>query len=89
MQENNRKKADISLHISTLISLLSLIRVLYHLLQLKYVRSDRVSELNSYYKEIVSCLKEAECRAVPLQRIRIGTQKSIWSADPNLKTVKN
>ena len=64
-------------------------RVPYHLLQLKYIGSDRVSGLNSYYRELVSCLKESECRAVPLERICIGTQKSTWSADPNLKTIKN
>ena len=83
------KKADISLYILKLTSFLSLIRAPYNLLQLKYVGSDRFSELKSNYKEIAFCLKEAECRAVPLGRIRIGTQKSIWSADPNVKTLKN
>jgi len=73
----NWKKTDISLYISTLPSLLSLMRVPYQILQHRYIGSDRVSELNSYYKEIVSCLKEAEGRAGPLECIPIRAQKSI------------
>ena len=35
--------------------------------------------------DIIRCMKEAEKIAVPEERIRIKTRKSIWAADPELK----
>ena len=46
-------------------------------------------DLDCYYIQIINCLKEAEAIALPLQHVRCGMQKPIWSLDPNLKTLKN
>jgi hypothetical protein len=46
-------------------------------------------DLDCYYNQIIKYLKDAKAVAVPLQHVRCGMQKSIWSLDPNLKTLKN
>ncbi|XP_065584325.1 uncharacterized protein LOC136043326, partial [Artemia franciscana] len=84
---SNWKRADIALYILSLSTLLNCIRVPYHLLQLQVKGSKR--DLDRYYDDIIRCMKEAEKIAVPQERIRIKTRKSIWAADPELKNLKN
>ena len=84
---SNWKRADIALYILSLSTLLNCIRVPYHLLQLQVKGSKR--DLDRYYDDIIRCMKEAEKIAVPQERIRIKTRKSIWAADPELKNFKN
>jgi hypothetical protein len=86
-KRRNWKRANIALYVLPLSTVPSCIRVLYHLLQLQ-VKGSKL-DLNRYYDNIISCMKEAEKIAVPKERIRIKTQKSIWTADPELKNYKN
>jgi hypothetical protein len=81
------KNANIALYVLPLSTLVNFIRVPYHLLQ-SQVKGSKC-DLNRYYDNIISCMKEAEKIAVPEERIRIKTQKSIWTANSELKNYKN
>ena len=61
--------ANWSLYFSTLDFLLSTITVPYYLLGAGYFFSDVLGKLNSYYRNIISSVKQTEPMAVPLMRI--------------------
>lgn len=82
-------KVNWHLYISTLTTLLVNIKVPYNLLCTSVISPKARSQLNVYYYKIASCLREAEAVAVPLQRIRVNTRKSLWKFDPDLKVIKN
>lgn len=82
-------KANWTLYICTLATLLSSVTVPYHLLCTSVLSPNARSQLNSYYSQIVACLKQAEAIAVPVSRIRSKTRSSLWKEDPQLKIVKN
>ena len=82
-------KADWPLYFSTLVSLLSTIKVPFNLLCTSVGSPQARIQLNIYYSHIVSCLKRSEEVAVPLCRFRAKTRSSIWKNDPELKTIKN
>ena len=89
-EKSNWSKANIKINWSkaTLTSLLSTIRVPYHLLQ-RQVLTNGKADIDCYYNQLVICMKREEEAAVPRQRIRKRTQKTIWSMDPCLKSIKN
>ena len=68
--------------------MLSTILVPYHLLGAVYFVSDARGKLNSYNRNIVSSIEQAEAIAVPLTRVRLNTRKTFWKCDPELKKVK-
>jgi hypothetical protein len=81
--------ANWSLYLSTLALLLSNISVSFHLLGACYFISDVRGQLNAYYRNIISSIKQAEAIAVPFIRVRLNTRKTFWKCDPELKKVKN
>ena len=87
-EKSNWSKANIPHYITTLTTLLSTIRVPYHLLQ-RQVPKNGKADIDCYYSQLVMCMKSTEEAAVPRQRIRKRTQKPIWSMDPCLKSIQN
>ena len=70
-------KADWPLYFSTLVSLLSAIKVPFNLLCTSVGSSQARIQLNIYYSRIVLCLKRSEEVAVPLCCFQAQTKSSI------------
>ena len=48
-----------------------------------------VADINLYYSQIISCLKNAESCTVPCARVRLGTRQPVWNNDSELKSIKD
>ena len=88
-QRRNWNRCDWPLYVATLASLLSTINVPYNLLCCGVTSPSARLQLNTYYHQIILCLKKTEQVAVPIERIRSNTRKFVWNYDPLLKKVKN
>ena len=85
----NWNRANLALYSVTLATLLSSIRIPFHLLQTQVPRKNVVADINLYYSQIISCLKNAESCAVPYERVWLGTCQPVWNNDSELNSIKN
>ena len=74
---------------TTLSTLLSTIKVPFHLLQTLINCPDSKEDLNSYYYQIVECLKSATKAAVPIEHVRSEFRKPLSNIHPEVKIVKS
>ena len=88
-QKPNWNRINVEMYITTLCTLLSTIKVPFHLLQTSIKCPDSKEDLNSYYYQIVACLKSATKVAVPIEHVRSGSRKPLWNIHPEVKKVKN
>ena len=82
-------KADWPLCFSTIVSLLSTIKVPFNLFCTRFGSPQVRIKLNIYYSHIVSCLKRSEEVAFPLCCFWAQTRSLIWKNDPDLKTMQD
>ena len=86
--KQNWQKCNIALYIATVASVLSCIKVPFHLLCTGPSNMAASIELNTYYHQVTHALKAAESKAVPTRRVKIGTEKPMWSESIELQTAK-
>ncbi|XP_065566258.1 uncharacterized protein LOC136031014 [Artemia franciscana] len=84
----NWENTNVPLYVLALSQLLSSIKVPFHLLQTSVsITSTRIN-INSYYQQIVFCLKSAAKKAVPSECVRTGTRNPFWKVDTKVKMDK-
>ena len=88
-EKSNWEKANGSVYLTTLASLLSTLCVTYHFLQLSTPCLNKKLDLNIYYLKIAYCLKQAEAVAVLFDPCHVNTRQPVWNIRPELKTIKN
>ena len=84
----NWENTNVPLYVLTLSQLLSSIKVPFHLLQTSVSTTSTRIDINSYYQQIVFCLKSAAKTAVPSECVRTGTRNPFWKVDPKVKMAK-
>ena len=80
----NWENTNVPLYVLTLSQLLSSTKVPFHLLQTSVCTTSTRIDINSYYQQIVFCLKSAAKKAVLSERVRTGTRNPFWKVDPKV-----
>ena len=84
----NWENTNVPLCVLTLSQLLSSIKGPFHLLQTSVSTTSTRIDINSYYQQIVFCIKSAAKTAVPSECVRTGTRNPFWKVDPKVKIAK-
>ena len=84
----NPENTNVLLYVLILTQLLSSIKVPFHLLQTSVCTTSTWIDINSYYQQIVFCLKSAAKKAVPSEHVRTDTCNRFWKVDPKVKMAK-
>ena len=87
--KQNWEKCNIPLYVATVASVLSCIKVPFHLLCSGPSKVSAMVDFNSYYHQVIHALKVAEAKAVPTRRANIGTEKPMWSESTELQLAKD
>ena len=84
----NWENTNVPLYVLRLSQLLSSFKVPFHSLQTSVRTTLPWIDINSYYQQIVFCLKSASKKDVPFERVRMGTRNPFWKVDPKVKMAK-
>ena len=76
------------LYVTTVASVLSCLKIPFHLLCSGPHNVSVVFDFDAYYHQVIHALKDAELKAVPTRRAKIGTEKPMWSQLSELQLAK-